>query len=77
MLYFTTLIETAKANKLEPYANLRYIFDKLPTASSFEDYEALFPWNIALALNINPTMDWEEVENGCLEITFLATDLWI
>jgi len=40
------LIETAKANKLEPYAYLRYIFDKLPIASSLEDYEALLPWNI-------------------------------
>jgi transposase len=43
-----SLIETAKANKLEPYAYLRYIFDRLPTASSLEDYEALLPWNIAL-----------------------------
>lgn len=41
-----SLIETAKANKLEPYAYLRYIFDKLPTASSLEAYEALLPWNI-------------------------------
>jgi len=40
------LIETAKANKLEPYAYLRYIFDRLPTATSLEDYEALLPWNI-------------------------------
>jgi transposase len=43
-----SLIETAKANKLEPYAYLRYIFDRLPTASSLEDYEALLPWNVAL-----------------------------
>ncbi len=41
-----SLVETAKANKLEPYAYLRYIFDKLPTASSLEDYEALLPWNV-------------------------------
>ena len=41
-----SLIETAKANKLEPYAYLRYIFDRLPTATSLEDYEALLPWNI-------------------------------
>jgi hypothetical protein len=25
---------------------LRYIFEKLPLASSLEDYEALLPWNI-------------------------------
>lgn len=41
-----SLIETAKANKLEPYAYLRYIFKKLPTASSLEDLEALLPWNV-------------------------------
>jgi hypothetical protein len=43
-----SLIETAKANKLEPYAYLRHIFDRLPTASSLEDYDALLPWNVNL-----------------------------
>ena len=43
-----SLIETAKANLLEPYAYLRYIFEQLPTASSLEDYEALLPWNVVL-----------------------------
>jgi transposase len=41
-----SLIETARANKLEPYAYLRYIFEKLPLASSLEEYELLLPWNI-------------------------------
>ena len=41
-----SLIETAKANKLEPYAYLRYIFEMLPLAASLEDYEALLPWNV-------------------------------
>jgi len=41
-----SLIETAKANKLEPYAYLRYIFEMLPTADSLEEYEALLPWNL-------------------------------
>lgn len=41
-----SLIETAKANNREPYTYLRYIFEKLPLASSLEDYEALLPWNI-------------------------------
>jgi transposase len=41
-----SLIETAKANKLEPYAYLRYIFEKLPVATSLEDFEALLPWNV-------------------------------
>jgi transposase len=44
-----SLVETAKANKLEPYAYLRYIFDKVPTASSLEDFEALLPWNVTPA----------------------------
>ena len=42
-----SLIETAKANKLEPYAYLRFIFEKLPIAESLEDYEALLPWNLS------------------------------
>jgi transposase len=41
-----SLIETAKANRLEPYAYLRHIFEKLPAASSLKDFEALLPWNM-------------------------------
>ena len=41
-----SLIETAKANKLEPWAYLRYIFDRLPLATKLEDFEALLPWNV-------------------------------
>ena len=41
-----SLIETAKANGLEPYTYLRYIFSKLPLAQKIEDYEALLPWNL-------------------------------
>lgn len=41
-----SLIETAKANKLEPYSYLRFIFEKLPTAETLQDYEALLPWNV-------------------------------
>ena len=40
-----SLIETAKANGQEPYAYLRHILERLPAASSVEDYEALLPWN--------------------------------
>ncbi|MBT3256945.1 MAG: IS66 family transposase [Deltaproteobacteria bacterium] len=42
-----SLIETAKVNKLEPYAYLRFIFEKLPMAESLQDYEALLPWNLS------------------------------
>jgi len=41
-----SLIETAKANGLEPYAYLRHIFDQIPLATTLEDYEKLLPWNI-------------------------------
>ena len=41
-----SIIETAKANGLEPYAYLRYIFSKLPHTKKLEDYEALLPWNL-------------------------------
>jgi transposase len=38
-----SLIETAKANQLEPYSYLRYLFDRLPHAKSEEDYKSLLP----------------------------------
>jgi transposase len=38
-----SLIETAKANNLEPYSYLRYLFDRLPHAKSEDDYVALLP----------------------------------
>ena len=38
-----SLIETAKANELEPYHYLRYLFDKLPMAETTEDYKSLLP----------------------------------
>lgn len=38
-----SLIETAKANGIEPYACLRSIFTDLPQATSIEQIEALLP----------------------------------
>jgi transposase len=43
------LIETAKANGLEPYAYLREVFTKLPRISSDEELQALLPWNVSRA----------------------------
>lgn len=43
-----SLIETAKANNIEPYRYLVVLFKKLPLAQTVDDYEALLPWNIAL-----------------------------
>jgi len=42
-----SLVETAKANGLEPFAYLRHIFTMLPQAKTLEDVEALLPWNVA------------------------------
>ena len=39
-----SLIETAKANGQEPYAWLRHVLERLPLATTAEDYEALLPW---------------------------------
>ncbi len=43
-----SLIETAKANGLEPYAYLRNVFTELPRAECVDDIEALLPWNIEI-----------------------------
>jgi transposase len=43
---FFSLIETAKANGLEPYAYLRYIFNKLPLAQTDQDLKDLLPQHI-------------------------------
>ena len=51
---FFTLIETAKANGLEPYAYLRHIFEKLPLAQTEQDLKDLLPQNIdseSIAIN--------------------------
>ena len=42
-LYF--LIETARANGLEPYAYLGRVFTLLPQATAVADIEALLPWH--------------------------------
>ena len=41
-----SLIETAKANGLEPFAYLCHLFTELPTAKTVDDYEKLLPWNV-------------------------------
>lgn len=41
-----SIVETAKAYGIEPYAYLAHIFEKLPQANTPADIEALLPWNI-------------------------------
>ncbi len=43
-----SLIETAKANEIEPYRYLRYIFTKLPTVRTPDDYLRLTPYGMDL-----------------------------
>lgn len=45
MLY--SLIETAKANGLEPQSYLTTLFTELPNCQTIEQFEALLPWNHA------------------------------
>ncbi|MFV0476657.1 MAG: transposase domain-containing protein, partial [Parahaliea sp.] len=46
-----SLIETAKANKLEPYPYLREVFTRLPQANTVEDIENLLPWSLKKILD--------------------------
>ncbi|HEU4603291.1 MAG TPA: IS66 family transposase, partial [Steroidobacteraceae bacterium] len=48
-----SLIETAKANGIEPHAYLTHIFNALPHAARLEDFEALLPWNIKAELSVS------------------------
>ena len=41
-----SLIETCKANRIDPYAYLVSLFRKLPAALSADDFEALLPWHL-------------------------------
>jgi hypothetical protein len=43
-----SLVETAKANCVEPHAYLTHLFTHLPAASTVDDFEALLPWNIKI-----------------------------
>ena len=41
-----SLVETAKANGVEPHAYLSRLFERLPHLKTVEDYEAMLPWNL-------------------------------
>lgn len=43
-----SLIETAKANQLNPQSYLKLVFEKLPNAKNIEDVENLLPWKADL-----------------------------
>jgi len=41
-----SLIETCKANRIEPYTYLVELFRQLPLAKTVADFEALLPWQL-------------------------------
>lgn len=40
-----SLVTTARANGIEPFAYLNFLFERLPAADTVEALEALLPWN--------------------------------
>ena len=55
---FFSLIETAKANDLEPFAYLRYLFQQLPFVKEQSKYLQLLPQNIdPKSVDLDVTMD--------------------
>ena len=44
-----SLVESAKANGIEPWRYLEAVFERLPAAKTDEDLNALLPWRIELA----------------------------
>ena len=49
-----SLVETARANHVEPHAYLTHLFTHLPAATTVDQFEALLPWNVKLAAAIRP-----------------------
>jgi transposase len=45
-----SIVETAKANGVEPHAYLSLLFTHLPHAKRVEDFEALLPWSVKAEL---------------------------
>ena len=46
MLY--SIVETVKANGLEPYHYLRTLFTRLPSCEKLEYFEKHLPWQVEL-----------------------------
>ena len=44
-----SLIETAKADDLDPYRYVRHLFERVPHATTAEDYRAPFPQHLSAA----------------------------
>ena len=42
-----SVLETVKANGVEPYTWVRRVLRELPAVKNVEDVEALLPWNVS------------------------------
>jgi hypothetical protein len=47
---FYSLVMSARANDVEPFEYLVYVFEHLPSATTVEAFEALLPWNMKAVL---------------------------
>jgi transposase len=62
-----SIVQTAKANGLEPYAYLKHLFTELPKAKTPDAIEALLPYRIDADIGYFDT-DCDEVVDGNLII---------
>jgi hypothetical protein len=44
-----SLVQTAKANGIDPFAYLRYVAETMPTLSTANEVRCLLPWNMPKA----------------------------
>ena len=45
-----SLVETCKANSIDPYRYLTWLLQRLPLAQTVDDYDALLPWKMPIDL---------------------------
>jgi len=45
-----SLVETCKANGIEPHAYLSRLFERLPHLHTVDDFESMLPWNVKIPL---------------------------
>ena len=50
-----SLVITSRANGLEPFEYLSYLFEHLPSATTLDAIEALLPWNVKSTLDAQRT----------------------
>lgn len=57
-----SLVMTARANDVEPYAYLHYLIDCLPAAGTVEQIEGLLPWNVTPAQLVEHRKQREQIQ---------------